>query len=191
MTAVIVLSFVLGVAIFPVAAAPTYTATVTLDQIDGLDSNLDADFWKVDYFDTNGRGDANDPTVTLATPPTLLSGYGSTALRMSTGPGTGGSGCTRLGGKPFFGTTSLAGTKLSELTQFGYSYLVESNSGPGAVNLTVYTNVFVDKNGDGQWLGGDDSILIYEPYYTLNAPTLGTTWYDNLAIGTGATGRWH
>ena len=187
----LVILFTVGITVLPTLAAPAYTATVTLSQIDGLDLNPDVDFWAVDYFDTNGRGDANDPTVTLATPPTLLSGYGSTALRMSTGPGTGGSGCARLGGKPFFGTTSLAGTTLSELTQFGYSYLVASNSGPAAVNLTVYTNIFVDKNGDGVWLGGQDSILIYEPFYTVGAPILGTTWYDNLAIGTGATGRWH
>lgn len=176
---------------FTVAAAPAYTGVVTLSEIDGLDGNADADFWTVDYFDTNGRGDVNDPTATLAVPPTPLSGYGSTALRVASGPGDGGSGCTRLGGKVFFGTQGLDGVRLSELTSLGYSFLVDSTSGlSGAENLTPYVNIFVDKDGDGNWLAASDTILVFEPYYTLGAPTL-DTWYDNNAIGAGATGRWH
>lgn len=177
--------------LIPATAAPASTGYVLLADIDGLDGNVDADFWIVDYYDTNGRGDANDPTASIVAPPVTLSGYGTTALRLDSGAGTGGSGCTRLGGKPFFGTQALNGVRLSELTDLGYSYLVDSNSGiAGSENLTPYINIFVDKNGDGQWTGANDSILIYEPYYTLGAPTL-DTWYDNLAIGTGATGRWH
>lgn len=177
--------------LIPATAAPASTGYVLLDDIDGLDGNADADFWAVDYYDTNGRGDANDPTASIAAPPVTLSGYGATALRLDSGAGTGGAGCNRLGGKPFFGTQAFNGMRLSELTGLGYSFLVDSNSGlSGSENLTPYVNIFVDKNGDGQWVGANDSILIYEPYYTLGAPTL-DTWYDNLAIGTGATGRWH
>lgn len=177
--------------ILPTHAAPPFTGVVIQNDIDGLDGNADADFWIVDYFDTNGRGDANDPTVTIAAPPVTLSGYGATALRMDSGAGTGGSGCARLGGKPFFGTQALDGIRLSELTDLGYSYLVDSISGiAGSENLTPYVNIFVDKDGDGNWIPANDSILIFEPFYTLGAPTL-DTWYDASAIGAGATGRWH
>ena len=73
MVAVIVF-IILGSVVFTALAAPAYTATVTLDQIDG---DGDADFWIVDYFDTNGRGDANDPTTSLTTPPTTVQVFAS------------------------------------------------------------------------------------------------------------------
>lgn len=181
----------LGLASFPAGAAPTSPSAVILSDIDGLDENADTDFWVVDYYDTNGRGDANDPIASLATPPVRLTGYGSTALRVEPNDGAGGSGCARLGGKVFFGTQALNGHKLSDLTEFGYSFLVDQTNGsPAAANLTVYVNLFVDKNGDGSWSGANDSILVYEPLYTSGQPAL-DTWVANPAIGASETGRWH
>lgn len=189
---VMLAALALSVLSISVMAAPLpYSTSVTLADINGLGGDA-SDFWSVDYFDTDGPGVGGDPTATIATPPTLLPGYGSTALRLDSGTGTGGSGCARLGGKPFFGTTQLEGVRLSELTSLGYSYLVDSNSGvPAADPLTPYINIFVDRDGDGIWRGATDSILIYEPLYTLGNPTLDTVWYDNLPIGVGETGRWH
>jgi uncharacterized repeat protein (TIGR01451 family) len=172
------------------AAPPAPTATITAQQINGLSGDASS-FWVFDTFDTNGSGVLPDPTLSLAPPPALLTGYADSAARLSTGPGTGGSGCTRLGGKAFLGTRALHGTRLSELTALGYSHLVDSNSGvPAAAFLTPYVSIYVDNNGDGVWSGSSDSILVYEPFYTLGAPTL-DVWYDNQAIGSGANGRWH
>ncbi len=170
--------------------APLPTATITEQQINGLGGDASS-FWVFDTYDTNGSGTPPDPTLDLAAPPTLLPSYGDSAARLSTGPGTGGAGCSRLGGKSFLGTRSLQGTRLSELTALGFSHLVDATNGSApAANLTPYVNIYVDRNGDGVWEPAQDSILIHEPFYTLGAPTL-DVWYDNAAIGAGANGRWH
>jgi len=188
---VVVPLILLGAVAFPSAAAPSYLSSITLNDIDGLDGNADADFWAVDYFDTNGRGDANDPSASLAAAPISQSGYGSTALRMTPGNGTGGSGCSSLGGKVFFGTKQLAGTKLKNITQLGYSFLVDQTNGTTAGNKhAVNINLFIDRNGDGQWTSAADSILVYEPINTLLNITQ-DTWIDSPVIGLGALGNWH
>lgn len=182
---------VLLVVVLGVYAAPSSTATITANNIENLSGSA-SDFWRFDTFDTDGVGVGGDPTLTLAAPPTTLANYGTTAVRLASGSGDGGSGCARLGGKPFLGTDKLEGVRLNQITELGYSYLVDANSGlSGAENLTPYINIFVDLDDDGVWRGANDSILIYEPFYTKGAPTLDTVWYDNAAIGTGADGRWH
>ena len=159
----------------------------------------DTSFWRIDYFDTTADA-VGDPIAEFDTHPvpvTPLDDFEPSSLRMEPGPRTGGSGCARLGGKAYFGTQALAGLKLSDLDKLSYSFLIEQGPLSGPQHFAIVVNIFVDKNGDGLWRGGDDSILVYEPLYTYQSytPPISTfalnTWYANNPIGENADGRWH
>ena len=78
-----------------VAAAPPPTATITEQQILNLGGDASS-FWVFDTFDTDGAGVGGDPTLAIAPAPALLAGYGTRAVRMDSGPGTGGTGCAQV-----------------------------------------------------------------------------------------------
>ena len=169
----------------PGAAVKTYVLPQDLDGI--------GDLWTIDYYDNDP---VNSPNGQLAFNPAgigaPLAGYGSSSFQMLTGPGLGGTGCARLGGKVFLGTQQLNGTALKDLKYLSYSFLLEDTDD---FNYGVYINVFVDKNGDGLWVGSQDSILVYEAIKPGNTPgpvtMTANTWYEPVAIGPLSTGRWH
>lgn len=157
----------------------------------------DSSFWRIDYFDTNGRGDADDPIAEIALAPVALGDYGASALRLDPGPGSGGANCARLGGKTFFGTQDLDGVTLGQIEHLSYEYLVhvfgDNNTyppGDNNPNIAPYINIFIDRNNDGVFRIANDTILVYDPYYTLGQVTR-DTWYSNTVIGTGSVAKWH
>ncbi len=181
LVAVIAACLLLAIA---VSAAPLNTFVTPTD--------ITADsFWRLDYWDFNPTF---SPAAVIAEAPVALPGYGRSALNVIPGPGQGGSGCDRLGGKPHLGTQDLDGVTLSSINALSYSYLVEVlGNGANPDNNAPYINIFVDRDGDGSWrFPGVDTILVYEPLYTRGNNFVDVnTWYTDVVIGTGANGRWH
>lgn len=146
------------------------------------------DFWTVDFYDNDP---INSPLGDIQTHPTASNSIGAfepDSFRMAPGPGQGGSGCARNGGKVFLGTQTFGTLRLSDLTRLGYTSLITNS--PNDPNLSIFVNIFVDTNNDGIWRGADDSVIVFEPFYTVG-PTMLNTWQSHVIIGPGANGRWH
>ncbi|MCU0497737.1 MAG: hypothetical protein MUF87_10330, partial [Anaerolineae bacterium] len=180
-TLVLFLFFGLITLIFPAQAQVIPTPVRPFDLNTG-------DFWTVDFYDNDP---VNSPSGDIQIHPTAtnsIATFEPDSFRMAPGPGQGGSGCARNGGKVFLGTSTFNTLRLRDLTRLSYSALITNS--PNDPNLSIFVNIFVDTNNDGIWRGANDSVIVFEPFYTVGSTVL-NTWQNHVIIGPGSNGRWH
>ncbi len=175
------------------AAIPPTTVLVFPADVNGLAGD-NTDFWNVDYYDTNVSTDNPVGSISRTTNAATNGGYASFEFYVGEEAGTNSgnpAGCQPAGGKTWFGTTKLAGMTLRDLDQLSFSEMVKTlGIGDPTPNLLPYVNIFFDINNDGQWLPGNDGILVFNG--NLGSPYVLGQWYDTGDLAaSGSTRLWN